>query len=130
MQVFTKSSGCSSSEQVDDRDQRDAELEGLSSLDYHKRLTHFARGSTRHCVDGSITVVDFRPLYAITIHNLQRRLAERIQSLLHDDLDNEHLEAISKLLKEYSKSSFRVVIDLNVRRRPLTRICSQRPARL
>lgn len=91
-------------ERVKSRERRDEELDGLSLLDYHERITLFARGSTRHWVNDSITVVDFRPLYAITIHHLQRQLAQEIQHISKGEVTDEQLENIRKLLVQYSKT--------------------------
>jgi hypothetical protein len=57
-------------QRIDTKKARDEELEGLAAFQYHTRLTQFIRGATRHWVKGSTTVIDFRPLYAITIHHL------------------------------------------------------------
>ncbi|KAH6665937.1 hypothetical protein B0J14DRAFT_203391 [Halenospora varia] len=94
---------------TDLRKQTDTELEGLAALPYRERLAEFVRGSTRHWVDDSITVVDFRPLYAIAIHNLQHQLAQQIQVIqkheeIGDKLTDEQLETIQKLVKEYTNS--------------------------
>jgi hypothetical protein len=87
---------------MDQRRERDKELDGLGSLNYHERLTEFIRGSTRHPVKNSITVVDFRPLYAVTVHHLQRKLAQEIRLILSEPVTDSQLEGISKLLQEYS----------------------------
>lgn len=84
------------------RQERDKELDGLASLPYHERITEFARNSTRHWVKDCNTVTDFRPLYVVTVHHLQRQLAQEIQSFLAIDLTNEKLEQIRVLLKQYS----------------------------
>lgn len=89
---------------VEIRRERDAELDGLASLAYHERMTEFARQSTRHWVKGSNTVLDFRPLYAITLHHLQRQLAREIHLLSEKDMTDTQLEKIQELLKQYSKS--------------------------
>lgn len=81
---------------------RDKELEGLASLEYYERLTKFARDSTRHWVKGSTTVIDFRPLFAVTIHHLQRQLAQEMQIFSRDKMTDEQLERIGKLLSQYS----------------------------
>lgn len=86
------------------RRERDSELDGLGSLTYHERLTEFVRGSTRHPVKNSITVIDFRPLYAVTLYHLQRRLAQEIQLILAQPTSDVQLERIEKLLGEYSMS--------------------------
>jgi len=77
-------------------------LGGLASLPFHKRMSHFARGSTRHWVTGGITVVDFRPLYTIAIHDLQRRLTREIQSIETEDVTDEQLEHIRETLHKYT----------------------------
>lgn len=87
-----------------DKDNRDEQLEGLASLPYHTRISHFVRGSTRHWVTGDITVVDFRPLYAVTVHELQRRLAEEIQKVGTKDVTDQQLEYIRDTLHKYSKA--------------------------
>ncbi|RYP04079.1 hypothetical protein DL765_010312 [Monosporascus sp. GIB2] len=63
---------------------RDRLLKGLGSLPYHERLTRFLRGSVKHWVKGGVTVIDFRPFYTVTIHQLQRQLAEQIPDALRD----------------------------------------------
>ena len=78
-------------------------LEGLAALPFHKRMSHFARGSTRHWAAGDITVVDFRPLYTIAIHDLQRRLAREIQKIETEDVTDQQLENIRGTLHSYSE---------------------------
>jgi hypothetical protein len=90
---------------LETRNERDKELDGLATLEYHSRLTQFVRGATRHWVKDSTTVVDFRPLYAITIHNLQRQLAQEIKAVTEDEISDTQLENIRKTLKRYSTSS-------------------------
>jgi len=92
------------------RKERDKELDGLASLPYHERITEFARNSTRHWVKNCNTVLDFRPLYAVTIHHLQRQLAQEIQNFSMTDLTDEQLEKIRTLLKQYSRPSYLAVI--------------------
>jgi len=43
-------------------------LDDLAELSYHERLTRFLRGAARHWVAGGISVIEFRPLYTITIY--------------------------------------------------------------
>lgn len=86
------------------RDREDELFEGLASLPYFERLTRFIRGSTRHSVAGGVTVVDFRPLYSVTIHHLQRQLAEEIQKLTGADLTAQQLDKIRDTLHKYSKN--------------------------
>ena len=85
-----------------DRHARDRELDGLASLDYHARLAEFIKGSTRHAVRNDTTVVDFRPLYAVTIHHLQRQLAEQIRDVEAEGVSEEGLARMRSLLEEYS----------------------------
>jgi hypothetical protein len=83
----------------------DKELEGLASLEYHERLTHFIRGSTRRSVKGKkapITVIDFRPLFAVIVHHFQKQLAEEIGLVSLRTLSKEQLDRIGRLLKQYS----------------------------
>jgi hypothetical protein len=94
---------------IDIRRERDEELDGLASLTYHQRMTEFARNSTRHWVKDSNTVIDFRPLYAITIHHLQRRIAQEIRLLNEKEVTDSQLENIQKLLKQYSNSLIFVI---------------------
>lgn len=89
-------------ERMDVRTERDEELDGLASLEYYERLTEFIRCSTRHPVKDPITVVDFRPLYAVTIHHLQRRLGQEIQLILTQRATDVQLERTRELLDEYS----------------------------
>ena len=77
-------------------------LKGLASLPFHERMSHFARGSTRHWATGGITVVDFRPLYTIAIHDLQRQLAREIQIIETKDVTDEQLEHIRETLHRYT----------------------------
>jgi hypothetical protein len=79
-------------------------LEGLSSLPYYERLTHFIRGSVKHWVTGGVTVVDIRPLYAVTIHHFHRHIAEHIKSIEEKEVTSSQLKAIKDILHEYSKS--------------------------
>ena len=84
------------------RRERDKELDGLASLTYHERITQFARNSTRHWVKESTTVIDFRPLYAVTVHHLQSQLVNEIQVLNEKEVTDSQLEHVRKLLKQYS----------------------------
>lgn len=88
------------------RKERDKELDGLASLPYYERITEFARNSTRHWVKGCNTVIDFRPLYAVTIHHLQRQLAQEIQVFSTTHMTDEQLGRIRALLKQYSNKIF------------------------
>jgi hypothetical protein len=89
---------------MDTRVKRDQELEGLSSLGYYERLTQFARGSTRLCVENSVTVIDFRSLYAINVHHLQRQLAQEIRALQDTVTSERQLSTFQELLEQYSTS--------------------------
>lgn len=89
-------------EERDLRKLRDAELGYLESLPYHERLTEFARGSTRQLLKDNITVLDFRPLYAITLHHLQRSLAKEIQKMVQKTASDSQLERLETKLKRYS----------------------------
>lgn len=82
---------------------RDEQLEGLAALPYHTRMSHFVRGSTRHRVAGDITVLDFRPLYTVAVHDLQRRLATEIQKIGKSDVTDQQLEDIGDTLHKYSE---------------------------
>jgi hypothetical protein len=93
------------------RKERDKELDGLASLPYHERITEFARNSTRHWVKDCNTVIDFRPLYAVTIHQLQRQLAQEIQIFSATDMTNEQLEKIRVLIQQYSKTFYLAAIE-------------------
>jgi len=84
------------------RKQRDEELEGLASLKYHERITQFARGSISHLVDETTTVIDFRPLYAITLHDLHRQLAEQVQLIMKNEITDDQLKLMRRLSKRYS----------------------------
>lgn len=87
-------------EQVEDGN----ELEGLAVLPYHERLTRFIRGSTKHWVSGGVTIVDFRPLYAVTIHHLQYQLATELAKIEKDMVTGAQLESIRDILHKYSKT--------------------------
>ena len=84
-----------------------AELNGLAAMTYHERISEFGRKSTRHWVneDYCNTIIDFRPLYAITIHHLQRQLVEGIRVLEDEDLTDQQLGNTRKLLKQYSNQN-------------------------
>jgi len=88
-------------ERLQNRKKRDKELDGLADLEYHERLTRFARGSVRHWVNGT-TVLDFRPLYAVTVHQLQHQLATCVQVVTRETLDDKQLESLRVLLEQYS----------------------------
>lgn len=90
-------------EEIDLRKARDEELCQLETLPYHERLTEFVRGSTRHCVGNNITILDFRPLYAMNIHHLQRRLAKEISHLLNSTTCDIQLERLRITLRQYSR---------------------------
>ena len=87
-------------------DERDNLLDGLASLPYYERLTRFIRGSTKHLVAGGITVVDFRPLYTVSIHHFQRQLAQEIQKIENFEVTDSQLEDIRETLHNYSKLIF------------------------
>ena len=80
-------------------------LHGLAELPYHERLTRFLRGATRHWVAGGISVIDFRPLYTVTIYDLQRQLVREIQNVEGENITNEQLSRMRGTLHEYSTSS-------------------------
>lgn len=81
----------------------DSVLDGLTSLEYYERMTRFVRGASRHWVK-SKTVIDFRPLYAVSIHHQQRQITQEIRAVYKNNMTDEQLETIRKLLKQYSKS--------------------------
>ena len=87
------------------RKERDKELEGLASLEYHDRLSHFIRGSTIHSLNNNstptTTVVDFRPLYAVNIYNLQRQLVQEIHHVQSETLTDGQLARMQKALSQY-----------------------------
>jgi hypothetical protein len=93
-------------------EERDNLLDGLASLPYYERLTRFIRGSIRHLVAGGVTVIDFRPLYTVTVHHLQRQLAEEIQKIEKADVEGQQLEHIRDTLHKYSKSASSPTITL------------------
>ncbi|KAI1176226.1 hypothetical protein F4777DRAFT_284005 [Nemania sp. FL0916] len=84
--------------------EEDNVLEGLALLPYHERLTKFIRGSTKHWAAGGVTIVDFRPLYAVTIHHFQHRLATELAQLEKNIATDEQLESIGDLLHEYTNA--------------------------
>ncbi|KAI0199846.1 hypothetical protein F4808DRAFT_431470 [Astrocystis sublimbata] len=79
-------------------------LEGLAALPYHERLTRFIRGSTKHWVSGGVTIVDFRPLYAVTVHHLQYQLATELAKIEKTTVTDEQLERIRDVLHKYTSS--------------------------
>jgi hypothetical protein len=87
-------------------EERDNLLDGLASLPYYERLTRFIRGSTKHLVAGGVTVIDFRPLYTVTIHHFQRQLAEEIQKIENVEVTSQQLEDIGVTLHNYSNPTF------------------------
>ncbi|KAJ4115388.1 hypothetical protein NW768_011240 [Fusarium equiseti] len=89
---------------IETDEERDKLLEGLSSLPYHERLTRFLRGSTRHWVTAGVNVVDFRPLYSVTIHHLQRQMAEEIHDLTNNEVTDQQLVRIRDILHHYTNA--------------------------
>ncbi|RDW58910.1 hypothetical protein BP6252_13386 [Coleophoma cylindrospora] len=87
---------------VDQEKKRDEVLEGLADLSYEERLTSFIRGSARHWVTGGITVLDFRPLYTATVHDLQRQLAKEITYINKEPVSEIQLERIRDILHKYT----------------------------
>ncbi|KAF2728102.1 hypothetical protein EJ04DRAFT_556965 [Polyplosphaeria fusca] len=83
---FTKTS-----ERKSEHDSRNDFLNGLAKLPYHERITRFLRGAARHWVAGGISVVDFRPLYSVTLHDLQRQLAGEIQKIEGESVTDDQL---------------------------------------
>jgi hypothetical protein len=100
-----------SNQNNEEDEERDNLLDGLALLPYYERLTRFIRGSTRHLVADGVTVVDFRPLYTVTVHHLQRQLAEEIQKIDKEDITGKHLEDIRETLHNYSKNAFLLLIE-------------------
>ena len=90
-----------SGQKLGDREREDGHLTTLVSLPYFERITQFIRGSTRHVSHG-ITVLDFRPLYAIRIHHIQRQLAKEIRDISQRDITDGQFETIRQLLERYS----------------------------
>ncbi|KAH8629740.1 hypothetical protein IG631_14317 [Alternaria alternata] len=80
-------------------------LDGLAELPYHERLTRFLWGAARHWVAGGISVIDFRPLYTVTLYSLQRQLAQEIQNVEEKNITDEQLSRMRGTLHEYSTSS-------------------------
>lgn len=80
-------------------------LDGLAELPYHERLTCFLRGAARHWVAGGISVIDFRPLYTVTLYDLQRQLAREIQKVEGENITDEQLSRMRGTLHEYNTSS-------------------------
>ena len=81
-------------------------LDGLAELSYHERLTRFLRGAARHWVAGGISVIDFRPLYTVTLYDLQRQLTREIQKVEGENITDEQLIRMRGTLHEYSTSSW------------------------
>ena len=80
------------------------ELDGLTSLKNYERLTHFVRGSTRHAIDGQITVLDFRPLFAVATYHCQRELAREVSHALTDVVTEAWMERLQLLTQRYGMS--------------------------
>ncbi|KAL1794567.1 hypothetical protein ACET3X_006383 [Alternaria dauci] len=83
---------------------RDKCLDGLAELPYHERLTRFLRGAAKHSVAGGISVIDFRPLYTVTLHDLQRQLAQEIQKVEGENVTDEQLSRMRRTLHEYTNA--------------------------
>ncbi|CAN9136360.1 unnamed protein product [Alternaria alternata] len=77
-------------------------LDGLAELSYHERLTRFLRGAARHWVAGDISVIDFRPLYTVSLYDLQRQLAREIQKVEGENITDEQLSRMRGTLHEYT----------------------------
>ena len=54
-------------DKISELKERDKVLDGLGCLSYNERVAQFIRGSTRHSIKNDTTVVDFRPLYAVSM---------------------------------------------------------------
>ncbi|KAI0490386.1 hypothetical protein F4859DRAFT_500763 [Xylaria cf. heliscus] len=89
---------------TDEQTEEDNVLEGLAVLPYHERLTRFIRGSTKHWASGGVTIVDFWPLYAVTIHHLQYQLATELAKIEKDNVTGAQLEGIRDILNKYTSS--------------------------
>ena len=87
-------------------DKRTDVLNGIADLPYHERITRFLRGSTMHWVKGGVTVVDFRPLYTVTLHDLQRQLVAEIHRAKHENVTDVQLKSIREILHQYSETIF------------------------
>ncbi|RII07000.1 hypothetical protein CUC08_Gglean007968 [Alternaria sp. MG1] len=93
-----------SSNGKDEDGEREDCLHGLAELPYHERLTRFLRGATRHWVAGDISVIDFRPLYTVTLYDLQRKLAREIQKVDGGNITDEQLSRMRGTLHEYTNA--------------------------
>ncbi|KAI1739588.1 hypothetical protein F4680DRAFT_466396 [Xylaria scruposa] len=93
-----------SNQNSDEAIEEDNVLEGLALLPYHERLTKFIRGSTKHWVAGDVPIVDFRPLYAVTIHHLQHGLATEPSKIEKTIAIDEQLKGIRDILYKYTNS--------------------------
>ncbi|KAF2107046.1 hypothetical protein BDV96DRAFT_654136 [Lophiotrema nucula] len=91
-----------SDQKQNDKNKRYDVLDGLANLSYHERLTSFLRGSTRHWVAGGVTVVDFRPLYSVTLHHLQRQLAGEIEKVGKHEVTDQQLKDLRETLHQYT----------------------------
>jgi len=91
--------------ELSERKRQGARGSTVAGLEFYDRVTHFIRGSTIRSAKSSTTVVDFRPLYAVTIYNLQRQLTQEIQLVKSEILTDLQLAKIQRLLEEYSQSS-------------------------
>lgn len=83
-------------------ERRVAELDGLATLKYHSRITQFLRGATRHGAGDITTIVDFRPLYAAAIYDLQRQLSREIAVMIKCDVTDRQLGRMQRMLRRYS----------------------------
>ncbi|KAI1739584.1 hypothetical protein F4680DRAFT_139836 [Xylaria scruposa] len=81
--------------------EKDNELDSLVSLNYYERITQFIRGSTRHSSEG-ITVLDFRPLYAVAIHHIQRQLAKQVHDISNHHVTDSQLDVICQITRKYT----------------------------
>ena len=109
-----------SSNGKDEDGEREDCLHGLAELPYHERLTRFLRGATRHWVAGDISVIDFRPLYTVTLYDLQRKLAREIQKVDGGNITDEQLSRMRGTLHEYSTSSLTLTCTTSKRPTPVS----------
>lgn len=77
-------------------------LNGLAQLPYHERLTRFLCGSARH---RGISVVEFRPLYNVALHDLQQQLTGVIQKVEEESVISGQSSRIRETLHKYNASN-------------------------
>jgi hypothetical protein len=81
------------------------DLDGLTRMEYMKRLAHFIAESTVYSKDGKVTSLDFRPIFAANIHHLQHSLGNEVRLIRHTrTTSQDQMQRLQKLVRDYSES--------------------------